>query len=635
MIRLLLLLVIPLLYPALVLGEQINVMVIAISGADVAQKEWQPTIDYLNRQLPQHRFTLFPVIPSDMDKIRSLLTADKIDFVITQPAIYVDLERNFGATRILTMVKQGGYSEFGSTIIVRADSNIRNIQDLKGKVISGVAKLGFGGWLIGYNEMLENGFDPYTEAKEIWFMGTQTKQIQALLDKKVDAAVIRTGMLEKYVRQEALKLDQFRILAEKKYPDFNLKVSTGLYPEWAFARTHRASHQLSNSVALALLSMPPGGAEASRAGFQEWTFPYDYQPVHDLLKRLQVGPYKDYGKIDLWEAIKTHWLSVSIILFLVITILIVILVWNRKLEKEIISRKAVEEILRKNEEQLRLHAKVFQTSNEGIFITTPEPLIIAVNAGFSAITGYTEEEVKGQNPRYFSSGKHDKAFYQQMWSALIENGFWEGDIINRRKDGRLMFEWLRISKITDAHGVTTHYVALFSDITQKKASEEKLHRLAHFDPLTEIFNRHSFYDRLNQELNSAKRKELKFALLYLDLNDFKPINDKYGHIAGDYVLREIAQRCEHTIREIDIVARLGGDEFAFLLPDIQHDDEIDAISSRILNAVEKPVHYEGHTMVVRASIGQAVYPGDGQEAEKLIKHADQAMYREKADAVKD
>jgi len=186
-----------LLTPLSSFAQEIKILVVAIHGIEMAKDEWQPTIDYLQQTLPHYSFTLIPKKPINLSNIKELINQDEVDFVITQPAIYVDLELNFGISRILTMVKKGGLSKFGSTIITHVDSGIRSIDDLKGKKIAGVANLGFGGWLVGYKEFLDNSFNPYKEAKEVVFLGTQPKEIDAVLKKEVDAAVIRTGVLEK------------------------------------------------------------------------------------------------------------------------------------------------------------------------------------------------------------------------------------------------------------------------------------------------------------------------------------------------------------------------------------------------------------------------------------------------------
>ena len=216
-------------------------------------------------------------------------------------------------------------------------------------------------------------------------------------------------------------------------------------------------------------------------------------------------------------------------------------------------------------------------------------------------------------------------------SAPNKKGYWEGDIYNRRKDGGFITEWLRISRIINYRGDTTQYVALCSDITQKKLSDEELRRRAYSDSLTSLYNRFSFEDRLKQELSRANRDKSIFAVVYIDLNKFKPINDTYGHQVGDHVLCEVARRFEHVVREIDTVARLGGDEFALLLPNLDHPEETKTITKRIEESLSKPINYEGQELHVGASIGIAIYPDNGTIAEQLLKVADKAMYQVKKD----
>ena len=303
-------------------AKHVKILVIAIHGIETAKLEWQPTVDHLQSSMPQHSFSLIPLPPNDLAKIKDLISNNEIDFVISQPAIYVDLEINFGVSKILTMVKEGGLSKFGSAIITRADSGIESIDHLKGKTITGVAELGFGGWLIGYKEMLDHGFDPYSDAKEVTFLGTQPAEVNAVLEHNVDAAVIRTGVLEKLSKKGKVNLADFRVLSPKKYPDFPFQVSTSLYPEWAVAKTKMVSNELSKSVAFSLLSIKGDSEAAKKAGYLEWTFPDDYQPVHGLLRELQVGPYKHHAKIGTINFIKHHNVEFILFLILIVTILI-------------------------------------------------------------------------------------------------------------------------------------------------------------------------------------------------------------------------------------------------------------------------------------------------------------------------
>ena len=329
----------------------VNIVVVAIYGVDIAKDEWQPTIDYLQSSLPQYEFNLIPVVPIELDRLKELVAGGQISFVITQPAIYVDLELNLGVSRTLTMVKKGGLSVFGSTLITRSDSGIKTLEDLHGKVIGGVARLGFGGWLVGYKGMLAHGFDPYEDAREVKFLGDQAKEIQAVLDGEIDAAVIRTGVLEKFSESHRINPDDFRVLIPRKYSGFPFKVSSDLYPEWAFAKTRNASNNLSKAVALSLLSLESNSRVAQKAGFQEWTFPYDYQPVHELLKDFRIGPYKDYGIISFKGFIAQHLIESVIILILAVLLLVItgrLYFVNIALSKEITARRQAEADLKKH-----------------------------------------------------------------------------------------------------------------------------------------------------------------------------------------------------------------------------------------------------------------------------------------------
>ena len=198
-------------------ASEVKILLVAISGVDEGFKEWQPTIDYLQNNLPDLTFTLIPVIPKDIDRIRSLVASETIDFVITQPAIYVDLELSHGISRILTLEKMDGIAEFGSALITRRDSDIHSLADIKDKRVAGVAPLGFGGWLIGYHEMLQSGVDPYQQSAKVVFPGTQNKVLDAVLSGEVDLGVIRTGILEKAVAAQKMVPDDIRIINEKKW----------------------------------------------------------------------------------------------------------------------------------------------------------------------------------------------------------------------------------------------------------------------------------------------------------------------------------------------------------------------------------------------------------------------------------
>jgi diguanylate cyclase (GGDEF)-like protein/PAS domain S-box-containing protein len=281
------------------------------------------------------------------------------------------------------------------------------------------------------------------------------------------------------------------------------------------------------------------------------------------------------------------------------------------------------------EEQLRLGASVFANSQEGILISDADNRIIDVNPAFTRLTGYSREEVLGQNPRMMSSGKQSNEFYADMWKSINNSGEWRGEIWNKRKSGEELAELLSIVAVKDAAGELQHYVGAFSDITMLKQHEADLDRIAHYDVLTSVPNRRLLDDRMEQAIARARRHNNNFAVCYLDLDGFKPINDQFGHEAGDQVLVEIAHRLQMVSRSDDTVARLGGDEFVLLWNDIG--DEADCIQAleRVLEKVAEPIKVKGEPMEVSASIGVTLYPEDDVDADSLLRHADHAMYSAK------
>ena len=282
---------------------------------------------------------------------------------------------------------------------------------------------------------------------------------------------------------------------------------------------------------------------------------------------------------------------------------------------------------RKNiEEELRLYSMVLRNSSEGMVVTDEENRIIAINPAFSKITGYSFEEVQGRNPSMFKSGRHDQEFYRQMWDAITHSGQWQGEIWDRRKNGEIHAKWLTINTIRDPDGMIHRHVALFSDITEKKKSEELIWRQANFDTLTGLPNRDMFRDRLEQEIKKAARVELPLALLLVDLDQFKEVNDTLGHAVGDMLLVEAAQRIYSCIRESDTVARLGGDEFTIVVSQIADTAHVDNVAQKIIDKLAQPFHLGREVVYISASIGITLHPNDSTDIDALMKNADQAMY---------
>ncbi len=283
----------------------------------------------------------------------------------------------------------------------------------------------------------------------------------------------------------------------------------------------------------------------------------------------------------------------------------------------------------RREEAQRLAITVFNTVDEGVIVTTPEHQIIAVNPAFSTITGYSQDEVLGQSPMLLLADEEQEATYQQMLSNLVQHNQWTGEFTSKRKDGEMYIETLSVKVIRDEMGDITHHVRVFSDITDKKKSERLIWHQANFDALTKLANRHMLQDRLQQEILKANRDGLQLALLVIDLDRFKEINDTMGHDIGDVLLVEAARRISACVRASDTVARLGGDEFVILLASLEELDCVERIARTLVGSLVEPFMLANEQAYISASIGIALYPNDAQEIDDLLKHADQAMYSSK------
>jgi diguanylate cyclase (GGDEF)-like protein/PAS domain S-box-containing protein len=333
------------------------------------------------------------------------------------------------------------------------------------------------------------------------------------------------------------------------------------------------------------------------------------------------------------EAIQNRWMSLryepgvkteTVLLYAAAALLLLLFIvgWNMRLRRDISKRKQVEEAQ-------RMAASVFASTQEGILITDAQRNIIDSNPAFTTITGYSRDEVLGKKPSLLKSGLHDVHFYAAMWQAINQQGFWRGEVWNRKKDGEIFAEWLTISAVTDPQDKITHYIGTSSDITQLKEQERKLELIAHYDPLTGVPNRILLADRMHLAFAQTRRENCLMAVGYLDLDGFKPVNDRLGHEAGDQLLIEIALRIKNALREGDTIARLGGDEFVFLLLGLEQVKDCEATLHRLLETISMPVVLRDQAVSVSASIGISIFPDEDTDPDTLLRHADQAMYQAK------
>lgn len=280
-------------------------------------------------------------------------------------------------------------------------------------------------------------------------------------------------------------------------------------------------------------------------------------------------------------------------------------------------------------ETLRKSAKFFEHSNEGVLITDDKGKIITINDAFCKITGYTKDEVIGKSPKILRSGVHDKYFYENLWDSLKHIGSWQGEIWNRRKNGEVYPEWLSITTVVDKYTKELNYMAIFTDITSLKETDKKLYFYANHDHLTGLLNKSQFENMLKKTIEKAIRNTRKFALLFIDLDNFKQVNDTAGHDIGDLVLKEVAKRFFKVLRKEDIIARIGGDEFNVIIDNIKELSDIVIISKKLNDEINKPFNIDGKIFYLSLSIGISIFPTHGLSAKELSKNADAAMYEVK------
>ncbi|MBF0182228.1 MAG: EAL domain-containing protein [Magnetococcales bacterium] len=286
------------------------------------------------------------------------------------------------------------------------------------------------------------------------------------------------------------------------------------------------------------------------------------------------------------------------------------------------------DITRRKQDQARLLLahKVLENTSEAIVITDARGCFTFVNRAFEQVTGWSAAEVIGRPSNVTKSGRHDEAFYRKMWSDLAEHGNWAGEIWDRRRNGEIFPKWLSISALEDGTGKVLHYVGLFTDISQQKETEEKLEKLAYYDPLTNLPNRILFRERLEHSIDIAARHHSGVAVFFIDLDRFKFVNDTLGHAAGDQLLRIVADRLLAQVRRNDTVARLGGDEFTVILTDVTRPEQVSPIACKMIESLQLPLTIHNQEVNIGGSIGIALYPEDGEDFESLTKHADMAMY---------
>jgi diguanylate cyclase (GGDEF)-like protein/PAS domain S-box-containing protein len=581
---------------------------------------WDATAKYLSNKVPNSNFSIIPMF---YDEIDNAIANKQVDFVLTNSGHYVVHQKNSNLFRLVTIVQneQDNFvSEFGGVIITLASrSDINNIGDLKNKKIAAVGKNSLGAYQAQVKELIDA--DVSYKEKNFVFTGLpQEKALSLLFDDKVDVAFVRTGILEELSRNNKLDMSKLKVINQITNTKYPFLLSTKLYPEWPFSSMPHIDTITIKEVSSALMSMQPSDDAALKGGYYGWSTPQEYKVVRDLLYSLNLPPYEkkmDFTLNDISVKYSDYILILMAVgfVFTFYLIFITIRLYKTKQQLEI------------NQNKLKLAASVYTNSQNGVMITDENGIVEEVNDSFCQITGYTKDEMIGQNASILKSGRHDDDFYKAMWIDINKKGYHKCEIYNAKKTGEIFPCILGISTLKDNKGKTKHLIGIFTDITQQKKYENELKFLVYHDSLTKLPNREFLMRRLEQVVAQSARKNLKFALLTLDLDHFKDINDSYGHLIGDEVLLEVSKKLTQRLRQEDSVFRLGGDEFSILLEHVENYEDVSIVARDIIKLVNTGYKTKsGIELRINASIGIAVYPNHGFDAKQIFQNSDASLY---------
>ncbi|WP_373183969.1 diguanylate cyclase domain-containing protein [Halomonas campaniensis] len=583
-------------------------------------ERYQPLADYLDAQLPEVRVTLQVL---GLDEVERAISHRQIDLLMTNPSHYLEVRsRNSLTGALATQIRlEHGQevSALGGVVITRADrDDIAGLRDLKGRSVAIPGKRFLGGYQTQAYEIQQVGLSPARDLA-LLELGSHDAVVDAVMEGLVDAGFVRTGVLESLSRDGQLDRTRFKVLNAQRLAGFPFAVSTRLYPEWPLIALPQVERATVQRIAMALFALTPEHPVARAAGIAGFAPPMDYLPVENLARSLRLPPFDQSPPItweDIWDQHRPYLLALLGALLVVVLLLVLLSRRNRKLKRQ--------------REQMRLAASVFSHTHEGIMITSPAGRIIEVNRAFSEITGYSRQEAIGQRTSLLSSGRHDAQFYASLWEKLLDRGYWDGEIWNRHRGGRVYPQRLTISAVRDDSGEVQRYVGLIADITSLKAHQQELEHIAHYDALTGLPNRTLLADRIRQAMAAARRHQQRLALVFIDLDGFKSVNDAHGHAMGDRLLMELGRRMKAALRESDTLGRLGGDEFVAVLGDLDSEEACLPVLERLREVAAAPVEIDGQGLEVSASLGVTFYPaGEELDADQLLRQADQAMYRAK------
>ena len=623
-------------------GTTVRIGVLSFESKTDTASRWQPTANYLQTELAPLRFS---VVPLNYDELNAAVKAGEVDFVLTNPEHYVVLRNVFRLSPMVTLntlIGKQVSSTFGGVIFTRADArDILRLQDIKGQRVAAVGLYSLGGFLAAADVVRKQHIDlRSSDVRSLTFTGTpHSKVVLEVMSGAADVGIVRTGVLEQMAQQGKLDLSQVRVLNAQPQAVYPQLLSTDLFAEWPVAAMPDTKPDLVKEVALALLNIPHDSSYAHAGNYYGFSPPANYAPVEELMRRLKV--YPNVESLPLWKEL---WLAYSEeIEWLVFVLFLVgagasVYLWigNRKL-------RSLGALYQEAQAGLKVTAAAFE-SQVGIIVTDDMTRIVRANAAFTKLFGYAEPQLLGNSTSMLRSGVIPEGTLRQLWPVLLTKGHWQGELACRHQSGKVIPCVVAITALRQSSEMASGFVGSFLDISIQKQAENAARQLAFYDPLTELPNRRLFIDRLQAAITQAVKSSQLGALMFIDLDDFKVLNDTYGHTVGDQLLRLIATRLQLLAGEQALAARLGGDEFVVMLPGLgpseaAAQDRATLFARQIRRAILEPYelsmqaseHVSGQSLHynISGSIGVALFGAKDEPVVEVLKRADVAMYQSK------
>lgn len=623
-------------------GPVVRIGVLSFMNKADTLAQWEPTARQLEASLIGTRFH---IIPQNYDELNASVKAGDIDFVLTNPEHYVVLRNVFRVSPMVTLntlIDNQVFDRFGSVIFTRASArDIQDLSDVRGKSVAAVGLYSLGGFLMAADRFLDEKIDLRSnDVRQLKFVGLpHSLVVPEVLSGRADVGIVRTGVLEQMALQGKLDRSQLRVLHAQPLSRFPQAHSTALYPEWPWASLPGTPAILSKSVTLALLQIAPQSAAALAGRYHGFSPPANYAPVEELMRRLDVYPGVEAK--PLWLEL---WLKHSVqIQFAALFLLVAGFGMSAHLWRSNRRLREMTRLYQQAQSSLQVTAAAFN-SQVGLIVTDDQTRIVRANQAFCDMLGYTEDFLLGQTTLQLRGQSVTSGTVAQLWTALQTTGGWQGEMTCRHRSGHDLPCLLTITAIRSDLTGLSGYVSSFVDISHQKKTESEIRQLAFFDTLTDLPNRRLFLQQLQTAVTTSLENNSLGALMFIDLDHFKMLNDTHGHSVGDQLLQLIARRLTLLLGPQALAARLGGDEFVVMLTDLTPDESIAmgramALAHQIHQSILAPYQLSpqgelGETEPTlryncSGSIGVTLFGLQDERVTEVLKRADLAMYQSK------